>query len=226
MPTAAWLCTVRSTPTARCSGYAGRSLRPEIDDAADDFTVEQVVVRFVDVVEAITPGDHLVEQQLTSLVEPGQPLDVGLGVAGPEYGARQRLVHQDEVLQVDLDRPGQLRGHPGEHAGPALAGQLHRIADVLGADQRRRHHNGIGHHPVCQTPHQVQRLRDRCGAVRRAELQCRLLFEFDRVDGDDLRGPVDPGALDGACADPTHADHHDGIAGPHVGAVGDGTVTG
>ena len=38
-----------------------RSSHPEIDDAADDFAVEQVCVRVVDVVEPIAFGDHLVE---------------------------------------------------------------------------------------------------------------------------------------------------------------------
>ena len=36
----------------------------EIDDAADDFAVEQVVVAVVDVVEPVASGDHLVELQL------------------------------------------------------------------------------------------------------------------------------------------------------------------
>ena len=83
-------------------------LMPEIDDAPDDFTVAQVVVGIVDVVEAITSGDHLVEQQLSGLIQPGQPEDVCLRVARAEYGARQGLVHQDEVLQVDLDRRGSI----------------------------------------------------------------------------------------------------------------------
>ena len=37
------------------------SADPEIDYAPDDFTVEEVPVGIVDVVEAISPGDHLVE---------------------------------------------------------------------------------------------------------------------------------------------------------------------
>src|ERR1700744_3899674 len=113
MPTGGWRCTVRSTPTGSCSG----SCNPVIDDAPDDFAVEEITVGIVDVVQAVAPGDHLVELQLAGLVEPGQPGDVGPRVARAEDGARQRLVHQDEVLQVDIDGPGQLRRHTREHAG-------------------------------------------------------------------------------------------------------------
>ena len=54
-----------------------------------------------------------------------------------------------------------------------------------------------------------------------AELQGRLLFEFHRIDGNDLRGAADAGALDRARSDSADADHHDGVAHPHTGAVGD-----
>ena len=47
------------------------SVDPEIDDAPDDLAVAQVVVGCVDVVEAITSGDHLVELELPGLVELG-----------------------------------------------------------------------------------------------------------------------------------------------------------
>jgi hypothetical protein len=87
-------------------------------------------------------------------------------------------------------------------------------------------HHGVGHHPVRQTAHQVERLVDRRGAVGRAELQRRLLFEVNGIDGDDLRGAVDPGALDRSRADAAGADHDDGVPGAHVGAVRDGTVAG
>lgn len=40
----------------------GQLPAPEIDDAPDDLAVQQVVVRLVDVVETVTPGDHLVEE--------------------------------------------------------------------------------------------------------------------------------------------------------------------
>jgi hypothetical protein len=69
-------CTAQSTRTVRCSDYAGRSRRAEIDDTTHDFTVEQVCVGIVDVVEPVSSGDHLVEQQLPGLIEPGQPEDV------------------------------------------------------------------------------------------------------------------------------------------------------
>src|ERR1700756_2858324 len=101
MPTVASRCTAGSTVLVRCSDCMGRSRRPEIDDTTDDFTVEQVRVGVVDVVKPVSSGDHLVEQQLTGLIEPGQPGDIRLRIARPEYGAGQRLVHQDEILQVD-----------------------------------------------------------------------------------------------------------------------------
>src|ERR1700744_6499534 len=83
--------TVRSQQSAECSPpwtrtKAGErsSGHTEIDDAAHDFTVEQVGVRVVDVVEAVVFGDHLVEEQLAALIELGQPVDVGFGVARAE----------------------------------------------------------------------------------------------------------------------------------------------
>jgi hypothetical protein len=75
-------------------------------------------------------------------------------------------------------------------------------------------------------PESTQRLGRRGGAVGGAELQGRLLFELHRIDGDDLRGAADPGALDRARPDPTDADHDDGIASAHPGAVRDRTVAG
>src|SRR5277367_6144795 len=79
---------VRSQQSADCSPPRTRTragelrlCHPEIDNAADDFTVEQVCVGIVDVVETVALGDHLVEQQLPALVELGQPVDVGLRVA-------------------------------------------------------------------------------------------------------------------------------------------------
>src|SRR5262245_33709496 len=75
----------------------------EIDYAPHDLTVQQVAVRLVDVIEAIAPGDHLVELELPCLIQPGEPGDVRSGVARAEHRTRQRLVHQDEILQIDLD---------------------------------------------------------------------------------------------------------------------------
>src|ERR1700761_9119730 len=90
--------TVRSQQSAECwppwtRTNAGelRSGHSEIDDSTDDFTVQQVGVGVVDLVEAVAPGDHLVEQQLPPLVQLGQPIDVGLRVARAEDGAGQRL---------------------------------------------------------------------------------------------------------------------------------------
>ena len=48
-----------------------------------------------------------------------------LGLHEPNMVPASDLVHQDEVLQIDFDRPSQLRGHAGEHARPALAGEMH-----------------------------------------------------------------------------------------------------
>src|SRR5581483_10561315 len=98
MPTADSPCTVRSMRTVRRSDCAAKSSNPEINDTTDDFTVEQVRIRVVDVVEAIAFGDHLVEHQLPSLIEPGQPVDVRSGITGAEHGACQVFVHQNEVL--------------------------------------------------------------------------------------------------------------------------------
>lgn len=53
----------------------------EIDYPADDFTIEQIGVGVVDVIEPVTLGDHLVEQQLTGLIELRQPGHVGSRVA-------------------------------------------------------------------------------------------------------------------------------------------------
>src|ERR1700742_1591357 len=64
-----------------CPPRRRRLCRCEIDYPADDFAVEQVCVGIVDVVETVALGDHLVEQQLPTLVELGQPVDVGLWVA-------------------------------------------------------------------------------------------------------------------------------------------------
>src|ERR1700684_4480972 len=68
--------------------------RAEIDYTADDFTVEQVLIRLVDIVETITFGDHLVEQQLTCLIKAGPPLDVRIWVARHDDAACPRLGHQ------------------------------------------------------------------------------------------------------------------------------------
>src|ERR1700737_4996443 len=142
MPTAGLPCTARSMHTVNYSGCGATSSNPEINDATDEFTVEQGCVGFVYVVQSITFGDHFVEQQLAGLIKPGRSEDVRLCVARAEYGAGQRLVHQDEILQVDLDRMGQLPGNAGEHARPALTGEFDRIAHVLGGDERRRDNDG------------------------------------------------------------------------------------
>src|SRR5262245_30111532 len=74
------------------------STDPEIDYTADEFTILEIRVRVVDLVEPVTLRHHLVEPQLAGLVEPGQHRDVRPGIAGPEDGAAQVFVHQDEVL--------------------------------------------------------------------------------------------------------------------------------
>ena len=79
IPTASSTSGVFGTATGRAEGHASadhrvsesaivghssiQRLEREIDDAADDLAVELVAVAVVDVIEAVAPGDHLVELQ-------------------------------------------------------------------------------------------------------------------------------------------------------------------
>src|SRR6478736_5946272 len=188
-----------SGPGRAFIGWSSRDA--EVDDAAHQLAVAQVGVGLVDVVEPVPPGDHLVELQASRPIEPGQHRNVGPRVARAEYGAAQRLVHQREVLQAEVDRPRRLRGHAGDHAVAALAGELQRGLDVGFFDERRRQYDAVGHHAVGEVADQVERLLGGCGGVGGTELQGRLLLELDGVDGDDPRRTVDARALDGGGAD-------------------------
>ena len=55
--------------------------------------------------------------------------------------------------------------------------------------------------------------------MRRAEHRRLLALELHRIDGDDVAGPGQAGALDRSCADPTQTDHRDVVAGLHVRRV-------
>ena len=59
-----------------------------------------------------------------------------------------------------------------------------------------------------------------------AELHGLLPLVLDRVDGEDVLGAGQPGALDRVGADAADADHDDGVAGLHVGRVDGGAPSG
>ena len=85
---------------------------PEIDYTADEFTILEIRVSVVDLVEPVSLRHHLVEPQLAGLVKPGQHRDVRWGIAGPEDGAAQVLVHQEKSCTLTLIGPIDRDGNP------------------------------------------------------------------------------------------------------------------
>jgi hypothetical protein len=107
-----------------------------------------------------------------------------------------------------------------QHPCAALSGERQRCRDIRFADHRGGHNDRVGHHATSQLTHHVDRLGCRRRGVGGTEFQRRLALELDRVDRDDAGRAADARALNGCGANAARADHHRGVAAPHVGAAG------
>ena len=138
---------------------------------------------------------------------------VGTGVAGPEAGPDHLLLHQREVEQADRGGVFHQRVEVGHHDPAALGGHPQRAGEQLAAADAHRHDHLLGHRAPGDLADQLGRLLEARRGVRRPELHRLLPLELDRVDGDDVLGAGEAGALDRVRADAAGAEHDDGVAG-------------
>src|SRR5690606_17404016 len=117
------------------------------DDAADVLAVDEVLVGVVDLVQAVGPGDELVELEVALVVQPQQPGDVVQRVAVAEQGAADLSLVADEHSGVDVhgllvDVPDGGDGHLAALAGHGDGGTDHLLGDGV-----RGHDHVVGELP-------------------------------------------------------------------------------
>jgi len=92
-----------------------------------------------------------------------------LGLHDPYTVPTMLLFHRMNSCRLIAMDCCALRGHPGQHAGAALADQCEIRVDVVTGNQRRGDHNAVRHHPVGQVTDQVGGVGHGGHAVRGAE---------------------------------------------------------
>src|SRR4029077_11223108 len=93
----------RSPTTCGITGFSGRAMQ---DEAPDVLAVQHVLIALVNLLEAVSSGDQLVQLPVTGTVELHHPRDVVERVARAEQAALDPLLHQRQHRAVDLDVVG------------------------------------------------------------------------------------------------------------------------
>src|SRR3954452_1279897 len=198
----------------------------EEDDAAQVLATHHVVVAAVDVLELVGLRHQLVELDLAGVVERQDVLDVEHRVAFAEQRALECLLVEREDVAVDLDGVLGHRAEAGEDDRARLARCVERLLDHLRGHDPDGDDGGVGADAERRLVGAGDRLLAGGDRLGRAELQCLLALQLDRVDGDDGACAGMPGALHGVDADTADAEDDDGVTRADLCAVDRGAPAG